>query len=231
MRSSALLLALACALVTLPAHAAPKAAAATAPAAPAFKAKEAGQWGLRLRALGVMPDETGDVRTAAGAATGLNAEVGEDWIPELDISYFFTKNIAAELILGTSRHKVNAVPAAGAAVPVGDVSLLPPTLTVQYHPLPESRISPYFGAGLNYTIFYGEDAEGSTVTSTAYDDNFGYALQAGVDIAVMDGWSVNLDVKKLWLGTTLHADSALGKLESEVDIDPVLIGVGVGYRF
>lgn len=213
--------------------AATKVTPASTEAGPAFKTKEAGDWNIRLRGLGVMTQEDGDIKSAVtGAGLGLNAEVKEDVIPELDISYFLTKNIALELVLGTSRHEVNALNAAGVSTRVGDVSLLPPTLTAQYHFLPDSRYSPYLSAGINYTIFYGEDAAGGTITNTSYDDNFGYALGGGFDIAVQDGWSLNFDVKKLFLSTTVRGDSpALGKWESDVDLDPVLVSVGVGYRF
>lgn len=208
----------------------------TAPAdissAPAFKPKEAGDIVVRLRGLGVMPFENGEVKSAAGAPLGLNDQIDQDWVPELDISYFFTKNIAAELVLATTRHTVTAIPAAGGAgVPVGKVSLLPPTLTAQYHFMPESRFSPYVGAGINYTIFYGEDAAGGTITSTAYDDSFGYALQAGFDYAIADRWFLNFDFKKIFLDTTINGDGTVGKWQSKVDIDPILVGFGVGYRF
>lgn len=230
------------ALLLLPA---PEAFAAKAPAAapvkaassldsgPGFKTKEAGDWNIRLRGLGVMTQETGDIKSAVtGASLGLSAEVKEDYIPELDISYFLTKNIALELVLGTSRHEVNALNAAGVSTRVGDVSLLPPTLTAQYHFLPDSRYSPYLSAGINYTIFYGEDAAGGTITNTSYDDNFGYALGGGFDVAVQDGWSLNFDVKKMFLSTTVRGDSPLlGKWESDVALDPVLVSVGIGYRF
>lgn len=196
-----------------------------------FKTKEAGQWNVRVRALAVLPDESGDVTSYTGAPFGLDAKVADDWVPEVDVSYFFTKNIAAELIAATSRHDVTAA-RGGTSVPVGKVSLLPPTLTAQYHFQPDSRFSPYIGAGLNYTIFYRDDAAGGTITRTRYSDSLGYALQAGVDYAVTGGWSLNFDVKKIFLDTTVKGDSpALGPWKSNVNIDPVLVGMGIGYRF
>lgn len=87
------------------------------------------------------------------------------------------------------------------------MSLLPPTLTAQWHFLPRQSINPYMGASINYTIFY--DEKPSAVNSISYDNTFGWALQAGVDISVGDGWFINADV----------------------DIDPWIFGLGVGYRF
>ncbi|MFP3480474.1 OmpW family outer membrane protein, partial [Burkholderia sp. SIMBA_057] len=85
--------------------------------------------------------------------------------------------------------------------------LLPPTLTAQYHFFPKERVSPYVGAGINYTLFYREDAAnkangiGLRITDTDYENRFGWALQAGVDVALTGNWSLNLDVKKIFLKT------------------------------
>jgi outer membrane protein len=191
-----------------------------------FKPKSAGDFNVRLRALGVLPDESGTVKTATGVDTGLDAKLGNSYVPEVDLSYFLSDNIALELIAATTRHEVDAK-GPGAAVGLGSVWLLPPTLTVQYHFLPKSRISPYVGAGLNYTIFYNEKS--GDVSSISYDNGFGYALQAGVDYAISGPWSLNIDVKKLWLNTDVKVNG--GALKADVDINPGIVGIGVGYRF
>jgi outer membrane protein len=147
-------------------------------------------------------------------------------VPEVDFTYFVTDNIALELIAGTTRHDVSHTPT---GIDLGKVSLLPPTLTLQYHFMPKERLSPYVGAGVNYTIFYNEDAPGGAVTSIDYDNSFGWALQAGVDYAIADRWYVNLDVKKLFLSTDVSING--GAINAKVDLDPWLFGVGVGYRF
>ena len=113
---------------------------------------------------------------------------------------------------------------------MGSVWLLPPTLTLQYHFAPTSRFSPYVGAGLNYTIFYNEKK--GALNSISYDDNIGYALQAGIDYAIAGAWSFNVDIKKLWLSTDVKANlTGVGPLKADVDINPWIFGVGLGYRF
>ncbi len=203
-----------------------------------FKVKSAGDIVVRARGVGVLPQEKGTLNNTSLGNIG-TAKVGNDFIPEVDFSYFFTDNIAAELIAGTSRHTVKGnLNGLGNSIEIGKVSLLPPTLTVQYHFLPKERISPYVGAGLNYTLFYNEDAAntvnpaGLRVTKTDYKNRFGFALQAGVDVALTGAWSLNLDVKKIFLKTDVTA-SVNGALPvtSKVTLDPWLVGVGVGYRF
>ncbi len=203
-----------------------------------FKGKSAGDIVIRARGLAVLPQEDGKLKLNGATDIG-EANVGNDYIPELDFSYFVTDNIALELIAGTSRHKVSgSLNGLGNSVDIGKVSLLPPTLTAQYHFFTKERVSPYIGAGINYTLFYREDAAktpngiGLAITNTDYENRFGFALQAGVDVAVSGPWSVNFDVKKIFLKTDVTAQTNLGPVvKSKVHLDPWLLGVGVGYRF
>lgn len=185
-----------------------------------FRTKSAGDFLVRLRGLYAVP------RDHASVSAGGGVEVSNDFVPEADFSYFLTDNLALELIAGTTRHKVSWTPA---GVDLGKVSLLPPTLTLQYHFMPKERLSPYVGAGLNYTFFYNEDAPGGGINSVDYKNHIGYALQAGVDYAIAGNWSVNLDVKKIFLRTDVSVNG--GAVTAKADLDPWLIGVGIGYRF
>lgn len=203
-----------------------------------FKGKSAGDIVIRARGLAVLPQEDGKLKLNGTTDIG-EANVGNDYIPELDFSYFITDNIALELIAGTSRHKVSgSLNGLGNSVDVGKVSLLPPTLTAQYHFFTKERVSPYVGAGINYTLFYREDAAntlngiGLAITNTDYKNRFGFALQAGVDVAISGPWSLNFDVKKIFLKTDVTAQTNLGPVvKSKVDLNPWLVGIGVGYRF
>ncbi len=70
------------------------------------------------------------------------------------------------------------------------------------------------------------------LASIHYENSFGYALQAGVDVAISGPWSLNIDVKKIWLDTDVKATLANGALvKSDVNLDPWIFGIGVGYRF
>lgn len=181
---------------------------------------QAGRFQLRARVIGVLPDEDGSGSIAGGP------DIDDAVVPELDISYFFSDHIAAELIAATANHDVTWTSAMG-HTDLGDVWLLPPTLTLQYHFLPHGQFRPYVGAGLNYTIFYGEDA--GAVNDTDYKDNLGYVLQAGADWMLNEHWGVNLDIKRLWLDTDVSINS--GAITADVDIDPWIAGAGVTYRF
>jgi outer membrane protein len=181
-------------------------------------------WQIRLRGIGVVPEESA---TVSAPVLG-SVDVDDAIVPELDISYFFTDHIAAELILATTNHEVRHDPT---GLDLGDVWLLPPTLTLQYHILPNHpSFRPYVGAGINYTFFFGEDAPGAL--DTKFDDSVGFALQAGVDIPLGSGpYMINLDIKKLWLSTDVDVRPLAGVTRADVDIDPWIIGIGIGRRF
>ena len=182
------------------------------------RADEDSPWLVRVRAVAVVTDVDASVTGLGGTV-----DIDNDVIPELDITYFFSDHWAAELVLGTSNHDVSAT----AGVDLGDVWLLPPTLTLQYHFTPKAQFRPYIGAGVNYTIFYGADS--GAVASIEYDNAFGFALQAGMDYDLGDNWVFNIDVKKIWLSTDVSING--GAITAEVDIDPWFFGTGIGYRF
>lgn len=190
-------------------------------------APSSAKWQARLRGVVVAPDESADIATVGG-----DVDISTAVIPELDFTYFFTENIAAELILATAKHDVKAVSTAAGDIDLGSVWLLPPTLTVQYH-FTGMEARPYVGAGINYTIYYGVD-EGPVADAVQYDNSVGFALQAGVDYPLNDKWFLNLDVKKIFLSTdaTVIANTALSAVvDADVKINPWLIGLGVGMKF
>lgn len=186
---------------------------------------KAGDFMIRARVLGVLPDEDAKI---TGAVTGSQVNIDNSVVPEADFSYFLTDHIALEVIAGVTPHDVSTKTSSAGPLDIGDSWLLPPTVTVQYHFTDLGRWKPYVGAGLNYTIFFNED-EGSSVTSADYGDSFGPALQAGVDYMLDEHWLVNLDVKKIWINTDVKFNG--GAIRADVDIDPWIVGVGVGYKF
>lgn len=191
-----------------------------------FRTKQAGQFNVRARVLTAIPSDGQTIKTAAGADTGLKAYATSDVEPELDVSYFFTDNIAVEAIAGWTRHAVKGNPG---SLDAGTVRLLPPTITGQYHFFTKSRISPYIGAGWNYTFIF--DERGGALGDNKFGNATGPALQAGVDIALTGGLSLNLDVKKIWWVSGSDFTLANGADKGTANLDPLLVGIGVGYRF
>lgn len=197
----------------------------------AHAADNYGPWQVRVRAIVVAPDDSATI-TPIGGDTDHSTQI----VPEIDISYFFTDNISVEVIAGVTKHRGTAVNTALGDIDLGKVWVLPPTVTLQYHMAPGSVFNPYVGAGLNYTLFFGEDnlPAGSPIVDIDHDASFGVALQAGVDIQVNpdSDWFWNLDVKKIWMNTETTIDAgALGIVKADVNLDPWVFGAGFGRRF
>lgn len=190
-------------------------------------------WMLRVRGLVVVPNDGSKVYlNGAYLGPAAKTDISNTVVPELDISYFFTPNIAAELILGTTPHT-----ARGAGIlagnKLGTVWLLPPTLTLQYHFTGFGAFKPYIGAGVNYTLFYAEK-DGANMSRFRVRDTAGLALQVGFDYMINQNWGFNVDVKKLFLrpvATGFLNGNPANRVKAKLDLDPWLIGVGVTYKF
>ena len=175
-------------------------------------AQQDGQWLVRARAVHIDSDNGG----AAGAA---GVSINNKWIPEVDVSYFFTPNFAAELILTyPQKHDVRLN-----GGKIGSLKHLPPSLLGQYHFTGMGAFKPYVGAGINYTRFSSVNIAGGALT--VKKNSWGPALQVGFDYALDKNWSLNFDVKKLYIDT--NVSGGIGKFK----VDPILVGLGVGYRF
>ena len=182
-------------------------------------------WQVRVRALGVITENSGSVNGISGSDLSYSDTV----VPELDITYYFTDNIAAELILGTTFADVNGEGTIDGLGKIGSAWLLPPTLTLQYHFTNFGDFKPYVGAGVNYTIFYNQSSD--SADKLHIENTFGLAVQAGFDYMLDDHWGVNLDVKKLFLEPDYDVTVAGNKLHGTAELNPWLIGAGITYRF
>lgn len=176
-----------------------------------------GAWLVRARAAYMLNDNGNDPLLALG-----QVEVKNRWIPEFDVTYFFTDNIATELVL-TWPQKMDVTLG---GTDIGSVKALPPTLMLQYHFMPNEKFRPYAGVGLNYTWFSSRDFSIAGLNSSS--TSFGAALQGGIDVQLAPKWYLNFDAKYIWMNTDVTLN---GAQLTKVDINPWLLSVGIGYRF
>jgi outer membrane protein len=193
---------------------------AAALAAPSLRAED-GPWMVRLRAVQIQTANKSD------AAPGLPADaihVSNKTIPEVDFSYFFTRNFATELILTVPQeHDVTLN-----GTKIGTFKQLPPTLTAQWHFLPGQSVDPYLGAGLNLTLM--SDVHLANGALDLDKSSTGLAAQAGVDFKVGSNCFINVDIKYMQIRSDVKA-AATGAKVTAVKVDPMLYGAGIGYRF
>lgn len=177
-------------------------------------------WLVRVRAVHLDMADKSDPVGGAGASDRLT--VSDKTIPEFDVSYFFTPNWAAELVLTYPQKHDVALDGQN----IGSFKHLPPTLLLQYHFVLDAPLKPYVGAGVNYTTMSKVNLLGGA--ASLEHDSVGLALQAGVDYAIDKKWSLNFDVKKVQIRSDLYIGGAKA---SRVKVDPLMLGLGVGYRF
>ena len=181
-------------------------------------AEDLKHYGVRLRGLAVIPNPTVDSRL-----DNLEIEAKMAVAPELDLEYFFTRNLSSELILGVTKHDLVAK-----GQSLGSTWLLPPTLTLKYHPIPASKVSPYVGFGLNYVIPFNDKADGVVNVSDFHiSSSLGWAAQAGVDVPLNNSWYFNVDFKYLNVDT----EATINGTRYDLDLNPYIVGTGVAYRF
>lgn len=210
---------------------------AAAYAAPAVFAEDS-KWMVRGRALSLQVDNENSTTAIVPAFGEVHAT--DKTFPEVDITYFFTNNIAAELILTYPQKR--QVTLGGAEI--GTVKNLPPTLTLQYHFFPDATIRPYAGIGVNYTRFSHVELDAGRAPQLGGAggipldmdrDSVGLAGQIGVDFRITPKWFINLDAKYVDIDATVEVKNKSAVLPgakvTDMDLDPWLYSIGVGYRF
>ncbi len=171
---------------------------------------------IKVGVSGVMPDESGDP---------IDVDISDEWVPSLQVEYFFNDHVSAELLCCVATHEVTA---ASGAIDLGEVTHFPPTVTLKYRWTNFGQFEPYVGAGVNYTAFI--DSEPPAGLSVEYDASVGPALQAGFDYRLDDHWGVNFDVRRIWINTDVTISGAINATD-EVDINPWVVSTSVAYRF
>jgi outer membrane protein len=168
---------------------------------------------LKVGVSGIMPGESGDP---------IDVDISDEYVPSLQIEYFFSDNVSAELLCCVATHDVQTT----GGLDLGEVTHFPPTLTLKYRWTNFGQFEPYVGAGVNYTAFIDEEPPaGMTIE---YDSSVGPALQAGFDYRIDDHWGVNVDVRRIWITTDVTINNAI---QDEVEINPWVVSTSIAYRF
>lgn len=212
-------------------------------AAFAVQAHEAGDIIVRAGAITVDPrEDSGAIEHAAlGSVAGSKATLDSDTQLGLNLLYMLTPQFGVELLAATPfSHNVGVkgMPGDFASLngKLGEIKHLPPTLSAIWYPVTgESAFQPYFGAGINYTWFFDEslssEAKGKQFQGLSLDNSWGLALQAGADMMLSDKLMLNAQVRYLDISTTGHTSLAGSKVKVDVDVDPLVYMVGLGYKF
>lgn len=170
------------------------------------------------------------VRPKSGNGSVLDGTVGLDASnntrPSVSATYMVTRNVGVELLAAWPfEHKVYGE----GLGQIATSKQLPPTLSLQWHFLPDSRIQPYVGVGVNYTRFFSTKARGALAgADLSLGDSWGVAAQVGVDVMLNERWFMNADLRYIDIASKVSLN---GERIGTAHIDPWVATVGVGYRF
>ena len=189
------------------------------------RGKRAGDFVIGFGAVAVLPQSGGRVDTIGGRPT-----IGDAGAPALDLTWFATQRLALNVTGAAVRLPVAVEGSLLGDLKLGNVQTWSPTLLLQVHPLPHAAISPYFGAGPSMTFF---PDRGGSVTPPAsrvrFETTPGFVLNAGVDLELAPNWLVNLDVRRIFIRTTIEVDP--GPVRARATVDPWVIGASLRVRF
>ncbi len=181
-------------------------------------------WEVRLRGVYLAAAQQSDAVTGLLPANAIT--INDKWLPDVDIEYFFVPHWSAELVLTYPQTQDVYVE----GTKIGTFKHLPPVLTAKYNFLPGEKFQPYVGAGVNVTLIFDTNLDVPGVSPLKLNStSVGPALQAGFDYNIQDRWYANVDVKWMLLGSNVYLPGQVRI--SSVELNPFLIGVGVGYRF
>ncbi|HZX78877.1 OmpW/AlkL family protein [Lysobacter sp.] len=192
-----------------------------AAAMPAF-AQSAGDWTLGVGVHAVDPkSDNGSLVDGA-----LKVDVDTDVKPTLTFEYFVRDNLGIEVIAAWPFEHDISIDGLGT---VGSTKQLPPTVSLQYHFNSKGKVSPFIGAGVNYTAFFSEDTRGALEGSKLkLDDSWGLAAHAGIDFAVGERSAIRVDARWIDIDTDVKLD---GTDIGTVNIDPIVYGAAYVMKF
>ncbi len=217
---------------------------ALALASPLAMAHKAGDIIVRAGAITVDPHESSSdiwVGALGTDVAGTKATLDSDTQLGLNFAYMVTDHVGVELLAATPfSHDVGVkgMPGAFAGLngKLGELKHLPPTLSVLYYPMEaSSAFQPYLGAGINYTWFFdtelSSEAEDKGFSGLDLDDSWGLAAQVGMDYMLTDNVMLNAQVRYIDIDTTGSTNYGGREVEVDVDVDPFVYMIGLGYKF
>ena len=175
-------------------------------------------WVARVGAHVVNPDSDN------GQLAGAKASISSDTRPTVSLEYLWTPSWGVELLAAVPfKHDVKL-----GGERIASTRQLPPTLGVNYHFLPEARVSPFLGAGINYTRFFDTHGEGPLKGARVKIDNsWGAAAHAGLDVRLSQRWLVTADLRWMHIAGDVHVN---GSNVGHAKVNPFVYGLSFGYR-
>lgn len=183
---------------------------------------------LLMNAPAIANADAGDMLVRVGASmvapqsnNGLGLDVDDGYSLTFNGTYFITNQFAVELLAAYPfTHDISA----SGAGDIAEIKHLPPTLSAQWHFIPDGKFRPYVGAGLNYTLFLDEEIDGGDLSLSS---SLGFAAQVGLDVELSEKMFLNVDLRYIDISSDVKVN---GSKIGSVEIDPYVFGVHLGFK-
>jgi outer membrane protein len=201
-------------------------------------AQSAGNWSISLGANNIAPKvKSGDL--SAPSLPGTKIDVKDASAGFVTFTYMLTDQVALQTFLGGPyKHDIVGAGAIDGVGKIGEVRQVSPTVIAQYRFLEaDAALRPYVGLGVTYAYFFKEKGSGTLTaltnpggapTRVDADNAWGVSPQLGVVYAFNQRWFADLSVIKTYIKNTTHLSTGQS---IDAKLDPLSVGLTVGYRF
>ncbi len=207
-------------------------------------AHEAGEVVLRVGVVHADPDVSSSKikEEGWGRIPGTSVDVKSSTQVGLTGTYMIMPHFGLEASITTPfSHKLRDRWGPGESYNLGKASRLSPTVTAQFFFLnPRSAFQPYVGLGLNYTMFYNEKVSDEAkrdwgASDLSMKNSIGVVAQIGMDYKFTNRISMNAAIWKMGMSSKVEWKEDWGggtdKYKADVDINPWVYTLGVGFKF
>lgn len=183
----------------------------------------AGDWLVRGRLARTMPT----AQRSRIDLIGGRIETPETLIPDAEIAYFLTDHVSVEIQAGASASRPAIRGSQVGDLAIGTVWTAAAMGLVQVHFLPQARFNPYLGLGVIATTPLSI-APAPGIPDFKLRTEIGTVLQVGFDYHLTGRWFANAVAKYVFMPKRTYG---FGGVKAEVDLNVLIVGAGLGYRF
>jgi len=195
-------------------------------------AQEQGEWRSGGRLIYIDIDSISEPLFDTESTVGIDSSASLEY----DMTYMVGENWGVEWMITAAPHDTQVVSGVFNGLDLGSLWIGQTTLTLQYMIPLRGRWRPYVGAGvgLGYVLYSDISSAAEAIGVDKLTSNLGWGPvgQVGLAHRLNRAWILSLDVKWISMPVDVELDGTSGTIdEVELDLDPLIIGLGAAYRF
>jgi outer membrane protein len=114
---------------------------------------------------------------------------------------------------------------------LGHAQVYPVTALVKWHVLEHGSFRPYLGIGAAYVVLRDIERQTSRFSGINFKDPIGLVVDGGLMLELSKRWALSGDVRYVPIETSSRASFAGTESSVELNVKPLIVAFGIGYRF